>query len=420
MILIKNVRTLDGEAINVYLEGSTISRITPVEVVDSFDGTVLDGAGKFITTPFWNMHTHAGMTLLRGYGEGTKLMDWLENYIWPAESNLTEDLVYHGTKLACLEMIKSGTVGFMDMYWHPKGAAKAVDEMGIRAVIGAVVFDNCDPTLVKSCQERVLEEIESIRGFNSGRIKPSVAPHAIYTVSSTLLQWAYQLADGTMPYHIHLSETEFEVNQCLENHGMRPTEYLESLGVLGNNTYAAHSCCLSSNEIEIYAKHGVKAVTNPVSNLKLASGKICPIVDLQTSGVEVFIGTDGCSSNNNLDLFEEMKFTALLQKHSCVDPTVLSPKEVLNMASKQPAKAMGLDYGVEVGCVADLMLLDFNVPAGVPFTDLASNLVYSLNGSIVDSLICDGKIVMRNRQIPNEKQILKNAQDAADKILKLK
>ena len=420
MILIKNVRTLSGEIINVYLSGSQISKVTPFQEVSDFKGTVLEGDGKVITTPFWNMHTHAGMTLLRGYGEGTALMDWLENYIWPAESNLTEEMVYHGTKLACLEMIKSGTVGFMDMYWHPKGAARAVNEMGMRAVIGAVVFDNQDPALMKPCQERVLQEIEAIRSFNSELIKPAIAPHAIYTVSSELLQWAYNLADGNMPYHIHLSETEFEVNQCLEAHGVRPTEYLEKLGVLGRNTYAAHSCWLSSNEMDIYAKYGVKAVTNPVSNLKLASGKICPIVDLQATGVEVFIGTDGCASNNNLDMFEEMKFTALLQKHAVVDPTVLTPKEVLDMASVQPAKAMGLNYGIEEGCVADLMLLDINVPAGVPFTDLASNLVYSLNGSIVDSLICDGKIVMKNRQIENEKQILKNAQDAANEILKQK
>jgi len=420
MILIQNVRKLNGEAINVYLSGSKISKVTAFEEVTDFDGTVLDGAGKFITTPFWNMHTHAGMTLLRGYGEGKKLMDWLENYIWPAESNLTEEMVYHGTKLACLEMIKSGTVGFMDMYWYPKGAAKAVDEMGIRAVIGAVVFDNQDSNLTKSCQDRVLQEIEEIQYFNSDRIKPAVAPHAIYTVSSELLKWAYDLADGIMPYHIHLSETEFEVTQCLEAHGLRPTEYLEKLGVLGNNTYAAHSCWLSSNEMEIYAKYGVKAIANSVSNLKLASGKICPIVDLQSAGVEVFIGTDGCASNNNLDLFEEMKFTALLQKHKCGDPTVLSPKEVLDMVSVQPARAMGLDYGVKAGCVADLMLLDLNVPAGVPFTDLASNLVYSLNGSIVDALICNGKIVMKNRQVENEKQILLDAQNAANKILKQK
>ena len=418
MILIKNVRTLDGEAINVYLSGSKITKVTPFEEVDSFDGTILEGDGKVVTTPFWNMHTHAGMTLLRGYGEGTKLMDWLENYIWPAESNLTEEMVYHGTKLACLEMIKSGTVGFMDMYWHPKGAAKAVDEMGLRAVIGAVVFDNQDTSLTKSCQERVLGEIEAIRSFKSDRINPAVAPHAIYTVSSELLKWAYELADGVMPYHIHLSETEFEVNQCLEVHGVTPTEYLEKIGVLGKNTYAAHSCWLSSNEIDIYAKYGVKAVTNPVSNLKLASGKICPIVDLQAAGVDVFIGTDGCASNNNLDMFEEMKFTSLLQKHSCVDPTVLTAKKVLDMASIQPAKAMGLDYGVKAGCVADLMLLDLNVPAGIPTTDLSSNLVYSLNGSIVDSLICNGKIIMKDRQIPNEQQILENAQNAADKILK--
>jgi 5-methylthioadenosine/S-adenosylhomocysteine deaminase len=420
MILVKGATTLDGQRVNVYLSDSKISRVTVFEEVNHFDGTTIEASGLVVTTPLWNMHTHAGMTLLRGYGEGTKLMDWLENYIWPAERHLTEELVYHGTRLACLEMIKSGTVGFMDMYWYPSGAARAVDEMGMRAVIGAVVFDNQDASLTKACQERVSKELKEVRQIESPRIKCSVAPHAIYTVSGELLQWAYELTEGVMPYHIHLSETEHEVNQCLETHGMRPTEYLASLGVLGNNTYAAHSCWLSPEEVSLYGKFGVKAVTNPVSNLKLANGKICPVKELQSAGVEVLIGTDGCASNNNLDLFEEMKFTSLLQKHCSEDPTVLPPKEVWEMGSRRPAKVMGLDYGIFAGATADLMLLDLKVPSAVPATDLTSHLVYSLNGSIVDTLICDGKILMKHRQVPHENEILEQAQKAANQILNKK
>ncbi len=419
MLLIKNVVTLDGSHCNIQIEDGLISKVSK-DFDANFIGEVIEGHGMVVTTPFWNMHTHAGMTLLRGHGEGHGLMNWLENYIWPAEANLTEELVYHGTKLACLEMIKSGTLGFMDMYWHPAGAVKAVDEMGMRAVICPVVFDNFDPATSEACRDRVEKELKKITNHPNEKIMGGVAPHAIYTVSAELLQWSYNLTGGTLPYHIHLSETEFEVNSSVESHGVRPVAYLEKLGVLGQNTFAAHSCWLNTEEVATYGRLGVKAVTCPVSNLKLAGGQICPVVDLEDAGVDVFIGTDGCASNNNLDMFEEMKFTALLQKHQKVDPTVLSSARVLAMASEQAASSLGLDYGIEVGCAADLILLDTKVAAGTPCLDLKSNLVYALNGSIVNTAICGGQVLMRNGIVEGEKEILANAEAAAKEILKIK
>ncbi len=419
MLLIKNVVTLDGFNCHIQIENGLITKVSE-DFDPGFSGEVLEGNGMVVTTPFWNMHTHAGMTLLRGHGEGHSLMNWLEKYIWPAEANLTEELVYHGTKLACLEMIKSGTLGFMDMYWHPRGAVKAVDEMGMRAVICPVVFDNFDEDTSKACRERVVKELKEITDHKNKKITAGVAPHAIYTVSAELLQWSYNLTDGKLPYHIHLSESEFEVNSSVENHGVRPVEYLEGLGVLGQNTFAAHSCWLNKEEMNTYGRLGVKAVTCPVSNLKLAGGKICPVVDLEESGVDVFIGTDGCASNNNLDMFEEMKFTALLQKHAKVDPTVLSSADVLAMASEKAASSLGLDYGIEVGCVADLILLDTKVAAGTPCLDLKSNLVYALNGSIVNTAICGGQVLMQNCIVEAENEIIAQAEAAAKEILNIK
>ncbi len=423
-MIIKNARLLDGAIVHIVVKNCKITEVARLGE-ESFDRIatttcgevkIIDAAGKMALPPLWNMHTHAGMTLFRGYGEDLRLMDWLQNYIWPAEAKLNDELVYHGTRLACLEMIKSGTVGFMDMYWHTGGALMAVQEMGMRAVLCPAIFDNFDRAERGRAKDRVQRELSAMAGAGP-KIIPGVGPHAVYTVSPELLKWSFKLADGKMSYHIHVSETEFEVDKCVDRYGMRPVEYLDSLGVLGNNVFAAHSCWLQENEMEIYAKRGVKAVTNPVSNLKLASGAICPVRDLRAAGVDVLIGTDGCSSNNNLDMFEEMKFTAVLQKHLHLDPTALTASEVLDMASKNPAGTLGLDYGIKVGADADIMLVDTNIAQAVPMTDPISNLVYSMNGSCVDTMICAGDILMQNRKVPGEEAILKEAQIAAVKLL---
>ncbi len=409
-ILIKNGQ-LNGTATDVLINGNLIAEIAAD--IDSAGHTIIDASGKAILPGLINGHTHAAMTLFRGYGDDMELYDWLNNKIWPVEAKLTETDVYWGTKLACLEMIKSGTTCFNDMYWHWDGTAKAVDEMGIRAFVGGVFIDLFDTDKAQEQQE-MSEAIFAKRDTVSNRIKFTLAPHAIYTVSEDSLRWIKAFADThDLLIHTHVSETAKEVEDCIDQHSVRPVEYLEKLGFLGPNLVIAHAIWLNAKEIEILGEYNVKVVTNPCANMKLASGAF-PFTEVQNGNITIGIGTDGVGSNNNLDLFEEMKFVALGEKLRTLEPTAAPATEIFECATRNGAQILGLNCGsVEEGKLADLILVDLTDPTLSPGHNLISDAVYSANGSVVDTVICDGELLMQNRNIDGEEEIIENVKKVA-------
>ncbi|MDF7807616.1 amidohydrolase [Pontiellaceae bacterium B12219] len=405
-LLIKKVE-LGTEITDVLIEGNRISRIAAELECDGAE--VINGSGKAIVPGFVNMHTHASMTLMRSYADDLELHDWLTNHIWPLESKLNEEDIYHGARLACLEMIKSGTTCFNDMYWHFNGVARAVEEMGLRAMLSSVFIDFNDPDRAAMERKQAEQLFEQSKTY-SDRIGFALGPHAIYTVSESSLKWAKAFADEHgLLFHIHISETEKEVNDCVELHGLRPIQWLEKIGLLGPNVIAAHGIHVTDEEIELLAKHQVKVVHNPVSNMKLASGAF-PYQRMAQAGIELSLGTDGASSNNNLCMLEEMKIAALQAKLIHADPTVLPAQQVFEMATCNGARALGLDAGIiEEGMLADCVLVDLNNPRLVPGYNLIDDLVYSADSSCIDTVICDGKVLMQNGIVEGEAEIIAEA-----------
>ncbi len=415
-ILIKNV-LCNGKITSIYIEQNMISEIGDVNVEAEH---VIDGKDKAAIPGFINTHTHAAMTLLRSYADDLALQDWLVNKIWPVEAKLTKDDIYWGTKLACLEMIKTGTTTFNDMYFHGEIAAKAVEEMGVRGVLSEVFFDLFDETKGQEGRRKVKKGIEELRRFKNSRIIPALGPHSIYTVSGEGLQWVKEFADeNDLLMHIHLAETEKENHDFKEKHGKKPVPYLEEIGFLDSNLVAAHCVWLNKKDIEILAKHDVKISHNPVSNMKLSVGATLPYKDLKNAGCVVSLGTDGCASNNNLDMFESMKFAALGQKAHANDPTVISANEVFDMATKYGAIAMRLNAGeIKEGKLADFILLNLRAPSFIPNHNLTSNIVYAANGSCVDTTICDGKVLMEAGKFEGEEEVMDKANDMAGELIK--
>ena len=412
-LLIREV-LLDGKKTNIQVEGDRITAIG--EKAKSKTGMVIDGGGKAAIPGLINTHTHAAMTLLRGYADDLHLQEWLSKHIWPVEAKMTEDDVYWGAKLACLEMVKSGTTCFSDMYWHSPKTMKAADESGLRSVISSVFIDKSSPEKApgqRADAERLIKESKK-----GSRTRISLGPHAMYTVTEESMRWVKECSDKyDAIVHFHLSETKKEVEDCVDLHGKRPVEYLEEIGFLGPNLVCAHCVWLSKNEMEILAKHGVKIAHCPTSNMKLSVGEALDYNALRKAGVTVSLGTDGCSSNNNLDMFESMKFAALLQKMRLNDPTALPAKAALDMATVEGAKALKLDAGILAeGRLADIVLIDLKNPQMTPLHNLASNLVYAANGSCVDTVICDGEILMEDRIVKGEEEITEKAGKAAEAL----
>lgn len=413
-ILIKQVQW-NGEAHDVLIEGNRIAKMAAD--IEAPEAQIIDGKDHAILPTFHNLHTHAAMSLMRGYADDLDLHTWLNDYIWPLEAKLTEEDVYHGTKLACLEMIKSGTTFFNDMYWHFHGSARAVEEMGLRAALSGVFIDFGNPEKIeenKRSNQRLFEESKRY----CDRIQFVLGPHAIYTVCKEDLQWAANYArDHDLRIHIHLSETEKEVNDCLAEHGMRPVEYLDSFGFLGPDVIAAHSIWVNESEMEILAARGVKVVHNPCSNMKLASG-VFDLAKMHQSGVHISLGTDGNCSNNNLDMSEGMKFAALLAKSKSGDPKAIPAQLAFDMATRHGAEAFGLESGIiEEGALADCMLVDLNHYKLAPGFNLTSDMVYSADPSCIDTVICDGCILMQNRKVNGEEEIIKAARLTRDRLL---
>jgi 5-methylthioadenosine/S-adenosylhomocysteine deaminase len=316
-------------------------------------------------------------------------------------------------------MIKSGTTCFNDMYWHMLSAAHGVEDSGIRGIISGVVFDNFDSEKGEKELKRSIKDLAAMRSETGQRVMAAYGPHAVYTVSNELLLKIAECAKREeILIHIHMAETEKENQDYLERTGKRPVELLGDLGFFGPNVIIAHSVWFNDQDIEILSKFDVKASHNPTSNMKLSIGSAIPYDKLKKAGIKVCLGTDGCASNNNLDMFESMKIATLLQKFHTNNQTIMPAPEVFSMATANGAKALGLNAGELIeGKLADVVLLDLKHPSMVPNHDTISNIVYSANGSVVRTTICDGKPLMIDRQVEGEDEVLAKCQEHASKLM---
>ncbi len=420
-ILIKNALTLKKNRVDVYIENGVISEMKNRdrgEKIGVEADFVVDASDKIVMPGLVNTHTHAAMTLLRGYADDMELQPWLEKKIWPAEARLTPELVYWGTRLACLEMIKTGTLIFNDMYFYMEEVAKAVEDCGMKALLGYGMIDLFSEEKREEEIKKTEDFVSFVKNLGSPRIKAAVAPHAIYTVSDEGLRWCAEFAEEKdLAIHIHVSETRKEVEDSIAKYGESPVRHLHKLGVLTPKTVAAHSVWLDDTDIRIYRQSGVWPSHSPVSNMKLAVGKNMPYREMRSAGIKPTLGTDGTASNNNLDMFESMKFAALLQKLGG-NPTVLPAEETVEMATEWGAMALGFKSGIlGEGYPADIILLDTQRPEMTPLHNPFSLVVYSASGSVVDTAICDGQILMYKRAVPGEKEVLEKASLAAKKML---
>jgi 5-methylthioadenosine/S-adenosylhomocysteine deaminase len=399
---------------DIYITGGKIQTIGAGSKTDA-DETI-DGRGKAAIPSFMNGHTHAAMVLMRGLADDMLLHEWLEKAVWPFEANLTEEDVYWGTRLACLEMIKTGTTFFNDMYWYYHGVARAVEDAGIRAAVSAVFIDMFDDSKADE-QIAMNQDLFEETTRYSNRISFALGPHALYTVSEKSLLWAVEFAlEHHIMIHTHLSETQTEAKDCIRRTGKRPVEYLHDIGLLDANVIAAHVIWVDDREIELLRQHDVTVVYNPTSNMKLSAG-IFPYSKLKKAGLRIVLGTDGCASNNNLDMLEEMKFATLLQKMNEGNPSVLPAEEVFDLATVSPAHTLNSDPGVlKPGQSADLLLVNLQDIHLNPRHHLIADLVYSAQGSCIDTTICDGKILMRNGVVEGEEEVLQQARSVAEKL----
>jgi len=402
---------LDGERVGLRCEGGTIVALGPGVGAEPGDETI-DATGAPLVAPLVNGHTHAAMTLFRGYGGDLPLMRWLREVVWPVEAKLEADDVYWGARLACLEMIRTGTARFWDMYWHPGDTARAVEDAGLRATIGGPLFDLDGGTA--AMQETTLANLEELAGFGP-HIGSSLAPHSIYTVSEELLRWtAETAAEHRVAVQIHLSETEQEVTDCVERHGVRPAVYLDRLGMLGERTVLGHGVWLDREELELIAARGCTVVTNPVANMKLAVGGVFPYPLARDAGVAVGLGTDGPGSNDSLDLLSDLKVFGLAQRHAAGDPTVLPAGEAWAIATGGAAPLLG-GTALRVGGPADFLLLRADSPE-LSFGDLRSDLVYAASGSIVGTTVVAGKVLMRDGEVPGGEEIVARAVERSRRL----
>ena len=405
---------LDGELVGLRVDDDRIAAVgAGVEAEPGDD--VIDAAGMALLPGLVNGHTHAAMTLMRGYGGDLPLMQWLQDKIFPVEAQLTADDVYWGTRLACVEMIRSGTVRFWDMYWQPEAVARAVREAGIRASVALPLVDGLDPGKSDALRADAERSLDALADADP-RVTPTLGPHSIYLVSEKSLQWVAELSsERDLPVHIHLSETEGEVHDCVAAHGVRPAAYLDRIGVLTPRTILAHGVWLDDDELTLVGDRGATIVTNPVSNLKLAVGGVFPYAKAREHGIPVGLGTDGASSNNSLDLFQDMKHLALIQKHAERDPAAMPATEAWSVATGQRAPLLGQPGRLEVGEPADFLLVHSHAPELTP-GHLVANLVYAAAGAVVDTTVVAGRVLMRGGEIVGEHEVHDGAQASARRL----
>lgn len=384
----------------------------------------IDAKGKLVIPGLINTHGHAPMVLFRGIADDMKLMEWLNQYIFPAEKkNVDEVFVRWGAKLACAEMLKSGTTTFVDMYYFEDAIAEVTKEAGLRGVLGETVIDFPAPD--NKTLEAALAYNEKFikRWRGDSLITPALAPHSTYLCSVPTLQAVRKLADQyDAPVLIHLSETKAEVDQMQERYKMTSTAHLEKLGFLKGRVLGAHGVWLSDDDMATLKARQVGIAHCPESNMKLASG-VAPVVKMRKAGVAVGLGTDGAASNNNLDMFEEMDTAAKLHKLYNNDPTALAAADVLEMATMGGARALGMEKEIgslEPGKRADLLLISLDHPSAIPFYNAYSHLVYTIKGGEVVTSIVNGKVLMKDRRLLtlDEPAIYRKAREYRDQILR--
>jgi len=395
------------------------------EVESRFRGREVIGADQCLVMPgLINCHTHAAMTCFRGIADDLSLMDWLNNYIFPAEAkNVDKELAYWGSMLACAEMIKSGSTTFCDMYIFEDETAMAAHKAGMRCLLGEVLFDFPSPNSKTSKEglEYTGKLIEKWAG--DPLVKILVEPHALYTCSPDLLRESKSLADRyTVPLGMHFLETRSELQGLQEKFGKKPIRLLDELGLLDERFIAFHGVWMDDEDLTAFARKNCKVVHQPESNMKLASG-VAPVPDMISAGVTVGLGTDGCASNNNLDMFQEMDMAAKLHKVHRLDPTVMNAETVVEMATCAGAKALGMEKligSLRPGMKADITIINLNKPHLTPIYHEYSHVVYAANGADVETVLINGRVVMRGRKLLtiNEEEAMMRVRDIAQRIRK--
>jgi 5-methylthioadenosine/S-adenosylhomocysteine deaminase len=421
-LLIRDVTFVDGTRGIIGIDGNRITQLGP-EPPRVEAGETIDGTDRLALPGLVNAHTHAAMTLFRGYGDDMPLRPWLEERIWPAEARLTDEDVYWGTRLACAEMIRTGTTLFNDMYWKVPSAIRAIRDAGLRATVSAGLISG---GFMGDLKGEMLELIGMYEAGEFGeRIRLALSPHAPYTVTPDDLEWCARLAtDHDLPIQIHVSETLREVEECLAEHGRRPAFHLERHGILDRPTTLAHGVWLDREELAMLGRHPATVVHNPVSNLKLACGQGRDVrgwfdyPGAKQAGVNVALATDGTASNTSLDMFEEMKFASLMAKHTSGDPTCMPAAETLDIATRGGADGMGWTEAgrLEVGALADIVLLDLTEITLTPMHDPASHAVYAANGQCVHTTICDGRVLMEGGAIDDTEEVRARTIEAARRV----
>lgn len=397
-LLVKNA-VLNGKTTDILIENGVFAEIKP-DITAPAGVPAIDAAGKFATPPFFNAHTHSPMTLLRGYADDLELFTWLQDYIWPAEAKMTEEDVLRGARIAMEEFIHSGTVFFNDMYWFGRAGFVAAAECGLRALISRFLIDGPDGEILPKCLQQAADLEAAYAAADDevrSRVGISWGPHAVYTMSEKSLRYTAERAKATGDWiHVHASETAKELEDCLAAHGMTPIQYLDHCGLVTDKTVLAHSVHVTDGDIELIKKRGAVVSHNPITNYKLCSGRF-PYDKFSKAGGKIAIGTDGVSSNNNLSMFDEMKLAALNAKILSGDPTCAPASEILYNATRGAALAFGIDSGIIAeGHLGDLLLLDPNRPFMRPCHHLDSTLVYAADTSCVDTMVCNGRVLMQN------------------------
>lgn len=385
------------------------------------DAEIIDGKGLFFIPGLVNTHGHAAMSLLRGYGDDLALQTWLQEKMWPMEGKFTSNDVYWGTALSVIEMLKGGTTTFVDMYDYMDEVAKVCEQSGIRASLMRGAIGLCPEDVQREKLNEAIQFAKDWNGKADGRIRTIMAPHAPYTCPPAFIESFVQAAhDLDLPLHTHMSETKAEVEQNVKDYGLRPVAHLEKLGFFSRPSFVAHAVHLTDEEIETLAKYQVAVSHNPGSNLKLASG-VARVPEMLRAGVVVSLGTDGAASNNNLDMFEEIRLAALIHKGVSGDPTAVPAAEALRMGTIYGAQTIRLDDigALEVGMKADFVAVDIDQPHFLPHTDLVSHMVYSASAKDVKHVWVDGKQVVKNGECltMDEERILREAQQCFDGLL---
>lgn len=398
---------------DVYIEDNRIVDIGKISVEAEYKIE-----NKIVMPGLINTHTHLPMSLLRGYGDDLQLEEWLAKKIWPIEAKLKEWHIRIGTKLSFLEMVSTGTTCCCDMYFFEEAIAKEAKKFGIRCFAGFSIIDFDTPEMKK---EKLIPECESFvkRWKNDEIVKPVVAPHSTYACCDESLEKAKEIAEkhGTL-IHIHCSETRKEVYDVLKKYGIRPVEKIKRKGLLTNKTILAHCGWITKGEVKEIAKAKAIVSHNPVSNMKLATGGYTPLPELFNENAIVTLGTDGAASNNKLDMFETMKFAALIHKHHRWDASIVRAQEVLDMATINAAKILGLDGSIEKDKKADIICLDIKSPNLMPLHNVVSNIVYSASGFNVSDVIINGKMLMHEKKFVkiNEHEIYEEVEKAKEEL----